>query len=66
MEYYEENLRTCHRIRVKRSLIRMDADELTYPVHIMLRYDLEKRMLDGARCLWRICRRRGTRISSSA
>jgi carboxypeptidase Taq len=26
----------------------MDADELTYPAHIMLRYDLEKRMLDGA------------------
>jgi carboxypeptidase Taq len=35
-------------IRVRRSCIRMDADELTYPVHIMLRYDLEKRMLEGS------------------
>jgi carboxypeptidase Taq len=34
-------------IRVRRSLIRMDADELTYPVHIMLRYELEKKILDG-------------------
>ena len=34
-------------IRVRRGLIRMDADELTYPVHIMLRYELERRILDG-------------------
>jgi len=33
--------------RVRRSAVRMDADELTYPVHIMLRYELEKRILDG-------------------
>jgi carboxypeptidase Taq len=32
---------------VRRSAVRMDADELTYPVHIMLRYELEKRILDG-------------------
>ena len=25
----------------------MDADELTYPVHIMLRFELEKQILDG-------------------
>ncbi|HEX4241847.1 MAG TPA: carboxypeptidase M32 [Steroidobacteraceae bacterium] len=37
-----------HLIRVRRSTIRMDADELTYPVHIMLRYDLEKKMLEGS------------------
>ena len=35
-------------IRVRRSLIRMDADELTYPAHIMLRYELEKKMLEGS------------------
>jgi carboxypeptidase Taq len=35
-------------IRVRRSLIRMDADELTYPAHIMLRYELEKKILEGA------------------
>jgi carboxypeptidase Taq len=37
-----------HLIRVRRSLIRMDADELTYPVHIMLRYELEKKILEGS------------------
>lgn len=31
--------------RVKRSLIRIDADELTYPLHVMLRFDLEKAIL---------------------
>ncbi len=46
-EWSEQNLYR-HLIRVKRSLIRMDADELTYPAHIMLRYDLEKKMLGGA------------------
>jgi carboxypeptidase Taq len=35
-------------IRVRRSCIRMDADELTYPVHIMLRYELEKKILEGS------------------
>ncbi len=34
-------------IRVRRSLIRVDADEVTYPVHVMLRYELEKEILDG-------------------
>lgn len=34
-------------IRVRRSLIRVDADEVTYPVHIMLRYELEKEILRG-------------------
>ena len=46
-EWSEDNLYR-HLTRVKRSLIRMDADELTYPVHIMLRYELEKKILDGA------------------
>ena len=36
-----------HLNRVRRSLIRVDADELTYPLHIMLRYDLEKKILGG-------------------
>lgn len=46
-EWSEENLYR-HLVRVKRSLIRMDADELTYPVHIMLRYELEKKILEGS------------------
>lgn len=46
-EWTEENLYR-HLTRVRRSLIRMDADELTYPAHVMLRYELEKKILDGA------------------
>ena len=34
-------------IRVRRSLIRVDADEVTYPVHILLRYEIENEMLKG-------------------
>jgi carboxypeptidase Taq len=33
--------------RVQRSAVRVDADELTYPLHVMLRYDLEKQLLAG-------------------
>lgn len=33
--------------RVERSLIRVDADELTYPLHIVLRYRLERALLSG-------------------
>jgi len=34
-------------IWVKRSLIRVEADEVTYPMHIMLRYRLELALLSG-------------------
>ncbi|HEV7632347.1 MAG TPA: carboxypeptidase M32 [Steroidobacteraceae bacterium] len=45
-EWEQENL---YRLltRVRRSAIRVDADELTYPLHIMLRHDLEKQLLGG-------------------
>jgi carboxypeptidase Taq len=45
-EWEVENLyrRLTH---VQRSLIRVDADELTYPLHILLRYELEKKLLSG-------------------
>jgi len=33
--------------RVRRSLIRVDADEATYPAHVILRYRLEKAMVAG-------------------
>lgn len=36
-----------HNTRVKRSLIRVDADEATYPAHVILRYHLEKAMIEG-------------------
>jgi len=32
---------------VRKSFIRVDADELTYNLHIALRYDIEKKMLGG-------------------
>ena len=31
----------------KPSLIRTDADELTYPLHVMIRYEIEKAMIAG-------------------
>ena len=33
--------------RVQPSLIRTESDELTYCMHIMIRYELEKQMMDG-------------------
>jgi carboxypeptidase Taq len=47
IEWEAENL---YRVatHVKRSMIRVDADEVTYPVHIILRYELEQRILSGA------------------
>ncbi|MBQ4266166.1 MAG: carboxypeptidase M32 [Clostridia bacterium] len=38
--------------RVEPSLIRTEADELTYPMHIMVRYELEKRLIDGTLAVW--------------
>ena len=32
---------------VEYSLIRTEADELTYPIHVMIRYELEKMMMSG-------------------
>ena len=32
---------------VKASLIRTEADELTYSLHIIIRYELEKRLIEG-------------------
>jgi carboxypeptidase Taq len=33
--------------QVRRSPIRVDADELTYPMHVLLRYGIEKDLLEG-------------------
>ncbi|HVM60416.1 MAG TPA: carboxypeptidase M32 [Verrucomicrobiae bacterium] len=33
--------------KVERSLIRTDADEVTYNLHVMIRFDLELQLLDG-------------------
>jgi carboxypeptidase Taq len=42
-----ENL---HRLmtRVKPGFIRVDADELTYPAHVILRYGIEKKLIEGS------------------
>lgn len=32
---------------VKRSFVRTEADELTYPMHIIIRYEIEKELIDG-------------------
>src|SRR6187402_972166 len=45
-EWSEENLYR-HLTRVRRGPIRVDADELTYSLHIQLRYELENQLLDG-------------------
>ena len=34
--------------RVEPSLVRTEADELTYAMHIMIRYELEKQLMDGS------------------
>ena len=33
--------------RVRRGLIRVDADEVTYPAHIILRYEIERPLVEG-------------------
>jgi carboxypeptidase Taq len=33
--------------QAKRSLIRIEADELTYALHVMVRYELEKELIEG-------------------
>jgi len=35
-------------LKVERGLIRVDADEVTYPLHVILRYDLERALLAGS------------------
>jgi len=42
----EQNL---HRLNthIERGFIRVDADEVTYPAHVILRYQLEKSMING-------------------
>ena len=34
--------------KVEKSLIRVDADELTYPLHIIIRFELEQGLFDGS------------------
>jgi carboxypeptidase Taq len=45
-EWADENLYALH-TRVSRGLIRVDADEVTYPAHVILRYRLECALVAG-------------------
>lgn len=45
--YGAENLGRLWR-RVGRGFIRVDADELTYPAHVILRFRLERAMIEGS------------------
>lgn len=42
----DENILRVYR-RVRPSLIRVEADEVTYPLHVILRYRLEQKLLSG-------------------
>lgn len=37
----------CYVNNVQRSFIRTEADELTYPLHVMLRYEIEQKVIAG-------------------
>lgn len=45
--YSAENLYQFY-TGVKPGLIRVDADEVSYPLHIILRYEIEKKLISGA------------------
>ena len=47
--------------RAEPGLIRVDADETTYSLHIILRFELEQEIIDGPHPRSRTCPRRGTR-----
>lgn len=38
---------TAHLLQIERSFIRTAADELTYPLHVIMRYRLEQALLSG-------------------
>ena len=44
--YSPENLEALA-LRVERGLIRVDADEVTYPAHILLRYEIERDLIEA-------------------
>ncbi|WCN15069.1 carboxypeptidase M32 [Marinomonas mediterranea] len=44
--FAEENLSQLY-TRVEKGFIRVDADELTYPAHVILRYEIERDLING-------------------
>lgn len=45
-EFRTENLAKIY-TRVEKGFIRVDADELTYPAHVILRYEIERDLING-------------------
>lgn len=43
--FHPDNL-YCHYTKVEKSYIRVDADELTYPMHVILRYEIEQALFN--------------------
>jgi carboxypeptidase Taq len=43
----DDNIRRLYR-RVEPSHVRVDADEVTYPLHVILRYRIERALIDGS------------------
>ncbi|MGR5545601.1 carboxypeptidase M32 [Vibrio sp. PNB22_2_2] len=46
-EFEQENLSKIY-THVNKGFIRVDADELTYPAHVILRYEIERDLMNGA------------------
>ncbi|CAM3715505.1 Putative metalloprotease YpwA [Vibrio aerogenes CECT 7868] len=44
--FSEDNLQKLY-TRVNKGFIRVDADELTYPAHVILRYEIERDLMNG-------------------
>jgi carboxypeptidase Taq len=44
--FSQENFQKLY-TRVKKDFIRVDADELTYPAHVILRYEIERDLING-------------------
>ena len=44
--FSQENFQKLY-TRVKKDFIRVDADELTYPAHVILRYEIERDLMNG-------------------
>ena len=45
-QWSTQNLKRLY-LQVKRDFIRVDADELTYPLHIILRFEIERDLING-------------------
>ncbi|OOQ68332.1 carboxypeptidase M32 [Vibrio parahaemolyticus] len=45
-EFAKDNLAKIY-TRVEKGFIRVDADELTYPAHVILRYEIERDLMNG-------------------